>query len=276
MRMRVGVDAEAPPNKVKQILMTAALSSRGILPTPPPKIFLAEFADSSITYEVKFWMEHHAAYNEIYDALRTSVWYALHRAGITIPSPIRTVQIERRKETGFKLPQEAKTAIRNKPFFKCLTDEQVQKVVGAARVCLFGKGEKIVEQGAQGTSMFVILTGEAAVYVHHPGQQGEPSHVATVGLGEYFGEMSLLTGAARSATVIALTDCEVLEIAKAQMAAILQENTALLTTLSEMLAQRQMENEQSNASKHVDAGVSGNQAEYTQGFLKVLARFFDL
>jgi len=148
MRMRVGVDGEAPPNQVKAVLMSAALSSRGVLASPPPKIFMVEFADSSITYEVKFWMEHHAAYNEIYDGLRTSVWYALHRAGITIPSPIRTVQIERRKDTSFKLPEETRIAIRNKPFFKCLTDEQVQKVVGAARVCLFGKGEKIVEQGA--------------------------------------------------------------------------------------------------------------------------------
>jgi len=256
--------------------MSAALSSRGVLASPPPKIFMVEFADSSITYEVKFWMEHHAAYNEIYDGLRTSVWYALHRAGITIPSPIRTVQIERRKDTSFKLPEETRIAIRNKPFFKCLTDEQVQKVVGAARVCLFGKGEKIVEQGAEGTSMFVLLTGEAAVYVHHSGQHGEPVRVAGVGPGEYFGEMSLLTGAARSATVIATADCEVLEIAKAQIAAILQENTALLTTLSEMLAQRQMENEKAGATQHEDAAAAGKKDEYAKGFLKVLARFFDL
>jgi small-conductance mechanosensitive channel/CRP-like cAMP-binding protein len=276
MRMRVGVDSEASPNKVKEVLMSAALSSRGVLASPPPKIFMVDFADYAVTYEVKFWLEHHAAYNEINDALRTSVWYALHRAGITIPNPIRTVQIERRKDTSFKLPPEAKTAIRNKPFFKCLTDDQVQTVVGAARICLFGKGEKIVEQGAQGTSMFVILTGEAAIYVHHPGQQGDPVRVATVGLGEYFGEMSLLTGAARSATVIAVTDCEVLEIAKSQMAAILQENTALLTTLSEMLAQRQMENEKASASKHEAAAASGKQEEYAKGFLKVVARFFDL
>jgi small-conductance mechanosensitive channel/CRP-like cAMP-binding protein len=276
MRMRVGVDADAAPNTVKQVLMTAALSSRGVLASPPPKIFLLEFADYSVTYEVKFWMEHHAAYNEIYDNLRTAVWYGLRRAGITIPSPIRTVQIERKKAAGFSLPAETKSVIRNKPFFKCLTDEQVQKVVGAARVSLFGKGEKIVEQGAEGTSMFVMLTGEAAVYVHHPGQQGEPLRVASVQVGEYFGEMSLLTGAVRSATVAAVTDCEVLEIAKAQIAAILQENAALLTTLSEMLAQRQMENEKASASKAEGAAGAAKQEEYTRGFLKAVARFFDL
>jgi small-conductance mechanosensitive channel/CRP-like cAMP-binding protein len=276
MRMRVGVDADASPNKVKQVLMTAALNSRGVLTSPPPKIFLAEFADYAITYEVKFWMEHHAAYNEIYDNLRTSVWYGLRRAGITIPSPIRTVQIERKKTATFSLPAETRAVIRNKPFFKCLTDEQVQKVVGAARVSLFGKGEKIVEQGAEGTSMFVMLSGEAAVYVHHAGQQGDATRVAGFQPGEYFGEMSLLTGAVRSATVAAVTDCEVIEIAKSQIAAILQENAALLTTLSEMLAQRQMENEKASASKPEEAGGAAIQEEYAKGFLKAVARFFDL
>jgi small-conductance mechanosensitive channel/CRP-like cAMP-binding protein len=275
MRMRVGVDAEAAPNKVKAVLMQAALGSKGVLASPPPKIFLIEFADYSVTYEVKFWMEHHAAYEEIYDNLRTAVWYGLRRAGITIPSPIRTVQIERRKDTSFKLPEETRAVIRNKPFFKCLTDEQIKKIVGSARVLLFGKGEKIVEQGAEGSSMFVILGGEAAISVQHPGQQ-EATRVATVQLGDYFGEMSLLTGAVRSATVAALGDCDVLEIAKPQMAALLQENTALLTTLSEMLAQRQMENEKANAIQPESAEVSGMQEEYAKGFLKALARFFDL
>jgi small-conductance mechanosensitive channel/CRP-like cAMP-binding protein len=276
MRMRVGVDSEAPPNKVKQVLVDATVSSRGVLASPPPKIFLVDFADSSITYEVKFWIEHHAAYNEIYDSLRTSVWYGLRRAGITIPSPMRTVQIERKRDTAFKLPEDKRTVIRNRPFFKCLTDEQVQKVVGAARVSLFGKGEKIVQQGAEGSSMFVLLTGEAAVYVHHSGQHGEAARVASVQPGEYFGEMSLLTGAARSATVTATADCEVLEIAKAQMAALLQENTALLTNLSEMLAQRQMENEKANSSRQEDVVSAGKQEEYKKGFLTALARFFEL
>ena len=276
MRMRVGVDSDAPPNRVKEILYQAAVASKGVIPAPPPKVFLVEFADSAVTYEVKFWIEHHAAYNEINDALRTSVWYALRRAHITIPSPIRTVQIERKRDTSFHMPEEARAVIRNKPFFKCLTDEQIEKIVGKAAVSLFGQGERIVEQGAEGTSMFVMLTGEAGVYVRHPGQQGEPSLVATCRQGEYFGEMSLLTGAARSATVMAIQDCEVLEIAKAQIAGILQENSALLTNLSEMLARRRMENEKAGASLAEAPGPIGTQEDYTRGFLQIVARFFDL
>jgi small-conductance mechanosensitive channel/CRP-like cAMP-binding protein len=276
MRMRVGVDGDVPPNTVKEVLRKAALDSEGVLGTPPPKIFLAEFADSSITYEIKFWLEHHAAYNEIYDALRTSVWYALQRAKIAIPSPIRIVQIERKRDSTYRLPDEMRAVIRNKPFFKCLTDDQIAKIIGAAKFSLFGRREHIVEQGAGGSSMFILLEGEAAVFVRHENHGGEPTRVATLLAGDYFGEMSLLTGETRSATVVATSDCEVLEIAKAQLGQILQENTALLTSLSEMLAQRRLDNEGVLASTAERNVLVGKKEEYTRGFLKTVARFFDL
>jgi small-conductance mechanosensitive channel len=276
MRMRVGLDGDTPPNKVKQVLLAATTESRGILATPPPKVFLIDFADSSITYEIKFWMENHAAYNEISDGLRTSVWYALQRAHIAIPNPIRVVQIERKRPNTFRLPDETRTLIRNKPFFKCLTGDQVKKIVDSATTCLFGRGEHIVEQGAQGSSMFILLTGEADVLVRHQDHETAPARVASLHSGDYFGEMSLLTGEARSATVVAIADCQVLEIAKSQLAQILQENTDLLNSLSEMLAQRRLDNEgvlASSAERHV---LVGKKAEYTRGFLHTVARFFDL
>jgi small-conductance mechanosensitive channel/CRP-like cAMP-binding protein len=277
MRMRIGVDGETPPNKVKQVLLNAAIESRGVLATPPPRIFLVDFADSSVTYEIKFWLDNHAAYNEISDALRTSVWYALQRAKIIIPSPIRTVQIERKRSAPFRLSDEMRAVIRNKPFFRCLTDDQVQKIVADASVSLFGKGERIVEQGAGGSSMFIILTGEAAVYVVRPHErEPELTRVAALQAGDYFGEMSLLTGETRSATVVSSADCEILEITKSQLAQILQENTDLLTSLSEMLAQRRMDNEgilASTAERHV---LVGKKEEYTRSFLHTVGRFFDL
>jgi CRP-like cAMP-binding protein len=124
--------------------------------------------------------------------------------------------------------------------------------------------------------MFILLTGEAAVFVRHQDHETEPARVASLQSGDYFGEMSLLTGEARSATVIASTDCQILEIAKSQLAQILQENNDLLTALSEMLAQRRLDNEgvlASAAERHV---LVGKKAEYTRGFLHTVARFFDL
>jgi len=277
MRMRVGIAYEAPPNKVKQVLLDASLGCHGVLSHPPPKIFLVDFADSAITYEIKYWIENHASYNEVNDCLHTALWYALERAGIAIPSPIRTVQIERKHPAApFRLPDESRALIRKKPFFKCLTDDQVSKLTGAGRFALYGRGERIVEQGAVGSSMFLLLAGEADVYVRAENHGADPTRVAALLPGDYFGEMSLLSGEKRSATVVAISDCQVLEIAKPHLAQVLQENAELLKSLSEMLAQRRLDNESVLASTAERHAIAGKKDEYTQGFLHKLAGFFDL
>src|SRR5881398_4277607 len=96
MRIRVGVEYKNPPNRVKDTLFRAASTADGVLAEPKTKIFLVDFAESAVIYEVKFYMGNHARINEVNDAVRTNVWYELKRQGITIPFPIRTLQVERK------------------------------------------------------------------------------------------------------------------------------------------------------------------------------------
>ena len=96
MRIRVGVDYKHPPNRVKDALMRATKNAELVLKEPPPRIFLVDFADHAVIYEIKFYMGNHAAINEVNDAIRTNVWYELKRQRITIPFPIRTLHVERR------------------------------------------------------------------------------------------------------------------------------------------------------------------------------------
>src|SRR5467141_5268885 len=96
MRIRVGVEYKNPPNRVKDALRRAASSAEGVLPEPKVKVFLVDFADSAVIYEIKYYMGNHARINETNDAVRTNVWYELKRQGITIPFPIRTLRVERK------------------------------------------------------------------------------------------------------------------------------------------------------------------------------------
>src|SRR5580704_9562854 len=96
MRIRVGVEYKNPPNRVKDVLFRAAQSAKNVLPDPPVRIFLVDFADHAVTYEIKYYMGNHARINETNDAVRTNVWYELKRQGITIPFPIRTLHLERK------------------------------------------------------------------------------------------------------------------------------------------------------------------------------------
>src|ERR1041385_644225 len=212
MRISIGIDYNAPPTRVKDVLLHATANAKGVSPEPKPKVYLKNFGDSSIEYEIKFWLDDHSAYFEVCDSIRTNVWYSLHRHGIKIPFPIRTVQLERpARDKQQEVQTAARIMLRQQPLFRSFTDTQLDTLLPRGQVVHFGKGEKVIEQGENGDSMFILVQGEAMVMVERNGFQ---AHVASLRSGDCFGEMSLLTGEKRSATVQANTDCEVVEIGK--------------------------------------------------------------
>src|SRR6266852_6201938 len=274
MRIRVGVDYNVPPNRVKDALARAASSANGVLANPPVKVFLVDFADHAVTYEIKFYMGNHARINEINDAVRTNVWYELKRQRITIPFPIRTLQLERRKlPAGDKDHQEAHAILRGEPLFQCLSTAQIYNLVEQSDLNHFGRGERVIEEGAEGDSMFVLMRGAAQVSVS---KNGKVIPVATLSSGDCFGEMSLLTGEKRSATVRAEGDCYVMEINKDVMAQIVRESPDCLRQLSEILARRKMETEGIVKDVALPADQAAKENEYRATFLRRLKTFFEL
>src|SRR5216117_937943 len=274
MRVRVGVEYKNAPNRVKDALFRAASTAEGVLAQPPVKIYLVDFADFAVIYEIKFYMGNHSRVNEIMDAVRTNVWYELKRQGITIPFPIRTLHVERRAApAAYQDYDEARTILREEPLFECLSDAQIDNLVKEARLNYFGRGERVIQEGAEGASMFVLLRGAARVWVS---KNGTSIPVATLSAGDCFGEMSLLTGESRTATVQAESDCYVLEIGKPAMAEVIRDSPDCLERLSELLARRKLENE--GALKEA-ASLALNQRkerEYTASFLHRLRIFFEL
>src|SRR5947199_234407 len=164
----------------------------------------------------------------------------LMRQRIRIPYPVRTLHLERRAPRPADDQEEARIILRGDPLFQCLTEEQLDTIVKHSRLDHFGRGERVIEEGAEGDSMFVLLRGAAQVSV---AKNGSSIAVATLDSGDCFGEMSLLTGERRSATIRAKGDCYVMEISKPVMAQIIHESPDCLRQLSEILARRRMETE---------------------------------
>ena len=164
----------------------------------------------------------------------------------------------------------ARVILRQQPLFKCLGDEQLDALLPRGKVIHFGNGETMIRQGENGDSMFIIVEGEANVVAE---RNGFTRHVASIKAGDCFGEMSLLTGELRSATVVANSDCEVVEITKAVLGESLKENPELLAQLSELLAQRQLKTEDAFAGNKPAAEVA-RQKRYAASFLGKLWRVF--
>jgi CRP-like cAMP-binding protein len=100
----------------------------------------------------------------------------------------------------------------------------------------YASGEYIVRQGEEGGSFFVITTGR--VEVSATDKAGVKAVLAQLGQGSFFGEMSLLTGERRSATVMAMADTDVVVIDKANFAGVITGNPAIAQSLSEILERR--------------------------------------
>ena len=98
------------------------------------------------------------------------------------------------------------------PFFTdVLSAAELDRLAAKLEMRTFPRGVTIVRQGDLGASMFVLVGGKVTVSVHS--RSGE-ERVATLGSGDIVGEMSLLTGARRNATVVAARQVTALEIAK--------------------------------------------------------------
>lgn len=274
MRVSIGIDYSAPPSRVKDVLLHATSNAKGVAPEPKPRVYLKNFGDSSIEYEIKFWLDNHVQYYDVCDSIRTNVWYSLQRHGIKIPFPTRTLQIERPSRTHEEQVQStARLILRQQPLFKSFSDEQLDALLPRGQISKFGGGEKVIQQGENGDSMFILVKGDANVVVN---RNGTETLVASLASGDCFGEMSLLTGEKRSASVIAHTDCEVVEIGKPILANSLKENPELLTKLSSLLAKRQMENDGIFAALADTSVLRAKESEYQTTFIDKLKVFFEL
>jgi CRP-like cAMP-binding protein len=125
------------------------------------------------------------------------------------------------------------------PFFSEVLDgKQLDALAVNAKRREFDRGQVLIREDDRGETMFILIGGAAEVSVHDAGKE---RHVATVNAGQIVGEMSLMTGARRSATVTAVSPVVALEIAKAALQPILDQSPVLIEHFAAMLEKRQGE-----------------------------------
>ena len=262
----VGVGYQTPPNDSRDALLRAIQHVPRVLREPQPDALLWDFAGSSLLFRVRFWIADFKDEEPIRDEVRRAIYYELARSGIEIPFPI---QVEYSREepapepAGDRLTRFAEI-IGRVPVFADLDDDGRRALAAGAAERLYADRETIVREGADGASMFVVCQGRVAVTI------GSGTEVARIEAGGFFGEMSLLTGEPRSATVSARGDCRVLEIGADVFKKYVTEHPDVIDDVAGAAAERRRELDQSRGAATVNA------AEARVTLAARMRRFFGL
>jgi small-conductance mechanosensitive channel/CRP-like cAMP-binding protein len=264
----IGASYSSSPAEVKAAVREALGNAPRVLTAPAPEVLVQDFADSAITYRVRFWVQDYETDEVAPDEVRSAVYYAFRRRGIEIPFPIQ-VQYDRQEPSTdpARGADERSTLLGRLDLFAGLSEPDLLRLASAARDQLFGNGERIVREGAPGRSLFVIASGQVAVL------SGPRQHeVATLDAGNYFGEMSLLTGEPRSATVAARGDCRVFEIDSDTFRGVAEANPLVLEQVGLAAVTRRNE----LASARAVAAAQAATTDTARSFVVRMKRFLRL
>lgn len=273
---RHSVEFTAPYSVSPQTVIQMAITTVYDLPTVSseiePTARITNFGDSSISYELLYWVTDFTRVPDLNAKLRERLWYAFNREKIDMPFPVRHILWERQKSAGHVkkgLEVDYNRVINQISIFEPLSRGEREAIVAANGRAIYAPGENMVRYGNPGDSMFVIGRGKAEVWVP---VNGTSKSVAVLETGGFFGEMSLFSGETRSADVVALEEVEVLEIKKASMQKLLLENEKLAEAFSLKVSERQTALAECSADSASMEEISDRQGR----ILHCIKRFFNL
>jgi small-conductance mechanosensitive channel/CRP-like cAMP-binding protein len=261
-----------PPETIIPLVRETVRALPNVAPEKTPIVRIAEFHDSSITYELLYWVRDYMLTPDMDAKMREHIWYVYRRNDIDIPFPIRHLlmeQIEPKPQARADSADSDERFIDSVSLFEPLSGEERNRVAGALVKHLYAPGELILRRGDAGGSMFII--GRGRVDVRLPQADGGTQQVAVLERGNYFGEMALFTGEPRTADVYALDEVEVLEIRKAAIEPLMHDNLQLAEAISRRVAERQAE-----LVAHTRAVPEEETQQQSANILRRIKRFFSL
>ncbi|HKP86608.1 MAG TPA: mechanosensitive ion channel family protein [Blastocatellia bacterium] len=273
------VDFRYAPTEVIQLVETALRAEPipNVASDPSPHCLVTDFKDSYATYAARYWLTELALTDPTDSLVRSRIYSALRRADIPLSIPAQSVFVteeddkRRERKRGEEIERRV-GALSKIELFDKLTDEERYELARGLRAAPFVRGEAMTKQGAQAHWLYLIVEGEAEVDI---AIDGKSEKVATLRGGDYFGEMSLMTGEPRSATVIATTDVKCYRLDQQAFKDILRHRPELAEDISCTLARRRVELEA--VREELNEEVIRSRMRYAQNeFLHRIREFFRL
>ncbi|GAB4141570.1 MAG: mechanosensitive ion channel family protein [Ignavibacteriales bacterium] len=244
---KILISSDVNPERAKRIIKAAvsqSLDNKGFLHDPEPRVFVQRFHDYTTEYKIKYWIRpfKDITPDEANDILNKNLYYHFSKVGInlnftkTINYSVNVDKDEFEKKT----IEPTKDILSNLELFRMLTQEELSLINKSLVQKIFAKNSKIIKEGDSGDSMFILVEGLLDVFIST--EDKKQIKVAQLTPGNFFGEMSLLTGEQRSADVIANSESLVYEITKDTMQQILKSRPALVDELGKTIAERKYKN----------------------------------
>jgi small-conductance mechanosensitive channel/CRP-like cAMP-binding protein len=251
----VGASYSDAPGEVIEALVQSALSVPAVLRDPSPDAIVTEFKDYGINYVLRYWTQSYGTRQTIDGNVARMIWYQFKRRGIEIPFPmsdkllndLMTVVSHQRR-----LVPEGEEIARRIADFKAsdfctrvlvdaegkplLHDEDLRQVAGKMRRNHYTYGETLFSQGDPGDTCYVVVRGHLHGRMEYEDTK-QPVEF-DVGQGALLGEMSLMTGLPRTATILVRQEAELLEIPQDAFGCLLALKPEIPAVLSKLVADR--------------------------------------
>ncbi len=267
-----------PPSRVIAVVQEAVqrVDTDNIATQPPPTCICAGFDDSGVQYLVVYWISDLARDRVTDSKIRVHIYAALARASIEFSFPHRVLLRAPREpaEVAAQRERDARLAVLSRvPLFVAFTEAERNALAAELVNCRYVHNDVISKQGERADCLYILADGVVNIY-GAASERAERPKLAELTAPDYFGEMGVLTGQARTATVVAASDVLCYRLDKAGFDATLRARPALVDALSQVVATRQAANDK---TLELSADARARQAKNRAAELvRKIRDFFDM
>jgi small-conductance mechanosensitive channel/CRP-like cAMP-binding protein len=248
------VDYDYAPTKVIGVIDEALNSAdiRWVAKDPPPFCLCGQFMDSGVLYKAVYYPTEIGEIRRIDSDVMVAVFNALARAGMPIPFPQQVVELKRRsREKADEEKRAREQLVHDTELFHALVDDERAKIAASLKRMPFANGDLVFRKGEAADSLFILVEGR--VKIMNEDEQGARVALAELSAPGYFGEMGLLTGQPRAATVVADGPALCYRLGKQAFDGVLRSRPDVVEALAHVLVARQAENDATLKALDADA-----------------------
>ena len=242
--IEITLNYTSDPNRIHNILQAAILTTDGLHPDGKHDSKIKRFTDRGVVYAVRFWLGDYSDRARIRDRVASNVLHHLNQAGVSIPYAQADILITRQRRPRKETRINARRLLSRIDWLQAMNEEELNNLADIAEERVFSAGDHIVRENDDGDRLYVVVEGILEAFRDI---NGRSERIGLIEPGQAIGEMSLLTGTKRTATVIAKTHVFALEINRQAIEVIFKARPEIAGELGRLMATRSLEAQSSRS-----------------------------